>query len=131
MWRKPAIVGIVFLVSARAGAVCPVVVVTGVGDSDGIAVTFRNLGKLPIRQLEFDCQWAQSRPRTSACREANALFYPGVEYTVRYPYPGGQAATVTLAVKSVTTSDGLVWRPSKRQPCRSLRIMPHTPQSTH
>jgi hypothetical protein len=54
----------------------------------------------------------------------NALFYPGMQYTVRYPYPGGVRGTITLAVKSVTMSDGFVWKLSKKQPCRALRIVP-------
>jgi hypothetical protein len=103
--------------------------VSGVGESDGIVVTFRNSGKLLIRHLEFDCT-AQSRRASGVCRETNALFYPGMEYSVRYPYPGGRAVTVMLAVKSITTSDGFTFKPSKRQPCRTLRIVPRMQKST-
>jgi hypothetical protein len=124
-----SIIGTLFLVSADALAVCPVMFVSGVGESDGIVLTFRNSGKLPIRLLEFSCK-SQPSPRDSnTCREANALFYPGMQYTLRYPYPDGKAKPVMLAVESVTTSDGFTWTPSKKQPCRTLRIVPHARQS--
>ncbi len=119
-----SIIGILLFGSANAFAVCPVMIVSGVGEPDGIVLTFRNSGKLLIRQLEFSCKSRPDQHDSNACREANALFYPGMQYTVRYPYPGGQAKTVTVAVKSVTTSDGFIWKPTRKQPCRTLRIAP-------
>jgi len=104
---------------------CPVMLVSGMRDVDGIVVTFRNAGKLPIRDLEFNCSLARAAqpPQRMACREKNALFYPGMEYTLRYPQPRG-TGQVTVSVKSATLSDGYVFRPSKRQSCRTLRISP-------
>ncbi len=125
-----SIIGILLYISGRAIAVCPVMLISGVGQSDGIVLTFRNSGKLPIRHLEFSCKSSPSQRDSNACREANALFYPGMQYTVRYPYPSGSAKTVTLAVKSVTTSDGFTWKPTKKQPCRTLRIVPRTRKSS-
>jgi hypothetical protein len=110
-----------------SGSPCPIMLVSGSGDADGIVITFRNTGKLPIRQLEFNCtpSGAQAGKRKhSPCREGNALFYPGMEYTVRYPYPDGARRVVVVTVKSVTQSEGFVFKPSKRQPCRTLRISP-------
>jgi hypothetical protein len=101
---------------------CPVMLVSGMRDVDGIVVTFRNAGKLPIRDLQFNCSLARAAQRM-ACREKNALFYPGMEYTLRYPQPRG-TGEVTVSVKSATLSDGYVFRPSKRQSCRTLRISP-------
>jgi hypothetical protein len=95
--------------------------VSGSADGDQIVVTFRNAGKLPIRRLEFACA---SGGRTGICREGNALFYPGMQYTVRYPYPRGKRAVVTVAVKSLMMANGFVFKPSKKQPCRTLRIAP-------
>lgn len=118
---------LVILQPYATGSVCPVMLVSGAGEPDAMVVTFRNAGKLPIRRLEFNCTpvRAQSGNRARrACREQNALFYPGPEYTVRYPYPGGVAQAVVVSLKSVTLSDGTVWKPSKRQPCRALRITP-------
>jgi hypothetical protein len=119
-----SIIGILLSISVRALAVCPVTIVNGVGEPDGNVLTFRNPGKLLIRQLEFSCKSQPTQRASNACREANALFYPGMQYTVRYPYPDGKANTVTLAVKSVTTSDGFTWEPTRKQPCRTLRIVP-------
>ena len=125
-----SIIGILVFVSTHTLAVCPVMIVSGVGESDGIVLTFRNSGKLPIRQVQFSCKSQPSQRDSNACREANALFYPGMQYTVRYPYPDGKAKPVTLAVKSVTTSEGFTWTPSKKQPCRTLRIVPHPRKSS-
>ena len=38
-------------VSLAYASSCPVTLVSGMGDVDGIVVTFRNAGKLPIRDL--------------------------------------------------------------------------------
>jgi hypothetical protein len=52
----------VFLVPvAEASSACPVMLVSGAGAQDTISVTFRNLGKLPIRRLEFNCRRANAR----------------------------------------------------------------------
>jgi hypothetical protein len=114
------------LASAYAFGVCPVMMISGAAEHDNIVLTFRNSGKLPIRQLEFSCASLRGQPagQTNLCRETNALFYPGMQYTVRYPYPGATREVVTVAVKSATTSDGFVWRPSKKQACRPVKIMP-------
>jgi hypothetical protein len=102
---------------------CPVMLVSGVGDKDGIIITFRNSGKLPIRQLELNCSLpgAPASAKFMSCDERNALFYPGMEYTLRYPYPR-KVPQVIVSVKRATLSDGYVWKPSRRQPCRTLRI---------
>lgn len=110
-----------------SGSPCPVMLVSGAGEADAIVITFRNTGKLPIRQLEFNCMPAgvqAGKGQRARCREENALFYPGMEYTVRYPYPGPIRRAVVVTVKSVTQSEGFVFKPSKRQPCRTLRISP-------
>lgn len=116
-------------VSLAHASPCPVMLVSGMGDKDGIVLTFRNSGKLPIRRLELNCSLpgAATSARSMACIEKNALFYPGVEYTLRYPYPR-PVPQVTVSVKSATLSDGYVWKPSKRQPCRVLRIRPSRSQ---
>lgn len=115
------------LVWQAKASVCPVMMVSGTGNPDAMVIAFRNAGKLPIRRLEFNCTpvHAQTGKRAGKlCREENAVFYPGAEYTVRYPYPGGTAQAMVVSLKSVTLSDGTVWKPSKGQPCRVLRISP-------
>src|SRR6266567_3957664 len=110
-----------------AKSACPVLMVGGAGDRDGISITFRNLGKLPIRRIEFNCTplRAQSHqaPR-GQCAEQNASFIPRTEFTVSYPYPGGKSAPLVVSLRSVTFSDGHTFKPSKRDPCRVLKITP-------
>ena len=125
MTKAITVTAYLLAVSLAYASSCPVTLVSGTGDVDGIVVTFRNAGKLPIRDLEFNCSLARAAqpPQRMACREKNALFYPGMEYTLRYPQPRG-TGQVTVSVKSATLSDGYVFKPSKRQPCRALRISP-------
>lgn len=111
----------------QASGACPLTLVSGAGDRDSISVTFRNIGKLPIRRIEFSCVLAhgQAHPASSAdCREDNAMFFSATPYTVRYAYPGGVPRTVLVSVKSVTLSGGYVWEPSRHETCRVLRIVP-------
>jgi len=108
---------------AAARPFCPVTLVSGSGGRDGFTVTFWNSGKLPIRRLEFNCRplHAQtSKTHLHPCREENALFFPGSQYTLGYPYPDGMRRPILLSVKSVTLSDGYVWIPDKRRTCHVL-----------
>ena len=125
MTKAITVAAYLLAVSLAYASSCPVMLVGGVGDVDAIIVTFRNVGKLPIRDLEFNCFLARAAQpaQRMACREKNALFYPGMEYTLRYPYPRG-TGQVKVSVKSATLSDGYVFRPSKRQSCRTLTISP-------
>ena len=122
MAKAITVAACLLVISHAYASPCPVMLVSGIGDADGIVLTFRNSGKLPIRNLEFNCLLA-GPAQSMVCRERNALFYPGMEYALRYPYPRG-TGQVTVSVKSATLSDGYVWKPSKRQPCRVLRIHP-------
>lgn len=116
----------VLVISQAYASTCPVTLVSAVGDPDAIVLTLRNSGKLPIRRLEFNCKPARSQAasRGGPCREENALFYPGAELTVRYPYPGAIRQPVVVSLKSAMFSNGFLWKPSKRQPCRTLRVSP-------
>jgi hypothetical protein len=122
-----AMLALLFAPLATASGSCPVTLLTGAADPGAFSVTFMNAGKLPIRRLEFDCMVANTqahKAERALCREQNALFFPGTEYTVRYPYPGGIPRSVRVSLKSVTSSDGYIWKPSQRQPCRVLKIYP-------
>src|SRR6516225_5359279 len=126
-WSAVIWVGLALgLVAGAFASVCPVMMVSGARERDEIVVTFRNVGKLPIRRLEFACT---AGGKLGVCRERNALLYPGMQYTARYPYPGDGRSAVTVAVKSVTMSNGFEWKPSKKQPCRGLRITPERQRS--
>ena len=126
MAKAVRLVNIVAFLSsfAFASGSCPITLLSGAGDATSIAITFQNAGKLPIRQLEFNCTPVQRQPHKGqhTCREANALFFPGMQYTVSYPYPRGVPERMRVSLKSITLSNGYVWKPSQRQPCRVLRI---------
>jgi hypothetical protein len=104
---------------------CPIMLIGGAKDQNTISVTFRNTAKLPIRRLEFNCRLANARANGAGqtrCYEPNASFLPVGEYTVSYAIPGGSRGTVLVSVKSVTFSDGHVFKPTKRDPCTTLTI---------
>ncbi len=117
----------VFLVPlAGASSDCPVMLISGAGDQDAISLTFRNTGKLPIRRLEFNCRRVNARAdkaRRNHCYEPNVSFLPRTEYTLQYGYPDGKGP-VLVSLKSVMFSDGRTWKPSRRDPCRTLKIVP-------
>src|SRR5512140_1924833 len=114
------------LAPGAPAVMCPVAMVSGTGARDGITITFRNQTKSPIRRLEFRCAVVPSGRKTTpgACVESNALFYPGGEYTVNYPYPGGVPRPVMVTVQSVLLMDGFTWKPTKHDVCRGLKITP-------
>jgi hypothetical protein len=43
---------------------------------------------------------------------------------VNYPYPGGKPVALLVSLKSAMFSDGHIFKPSKRDPCRVLKIQP-------
>jgi hypothetical protein len=121
----PVLLVLVFALRGESKSACPIMLVNGAKDRDSISVTFRNVGKDPIRRLEFNCKLANppaKSPSQARCYEPNASFLPVGEYTVSYGVPGGARGTVLVSVKSVTFSDGREWKPTKRDPCRSLTI---------
>ena len=118
----------------QASGACPLTLVSSAGDRDSIRVTFRNLGKLPIRRIEFSCVLARGQAHQASnadCREDNAMFFSATPYTVRYAYPGGVPGTVLVSVQSVTLSGGYVWKPSRHETCRVLRITPAHRKTDH
>lgn len=118
------------MAAAIAQSPCPVMLVGGKADQDQISITFMNMGKLPIRQLEFNCGPRDSAQgntaNLSACRENNALFFPGHEYTLDYAIKP-RSHNIQVSVKSVTLSDGYVWKPSRVQPSpmMAINVDPH------
>lgn len=104
---------------------CPVMLLSGSGEPNAITVTFRTTGRLPIRRLEFGCKRVDAKTGKSQraqCYEPNASFVPRSVYTVSYGIPGSAPGTAVVEVKSVTFSDGHTWKPTKRDPCRTLKI---------
>jgi hypothetical protein len=117
--------GLAFALRGEAKSACPIMLVTGAKDQDTISVTFRNVGKVPIRRLELNCKLANPPAKAAGqarCYEPNASFLPVGEYTVSYGIPGSARGTVLVSVKRVTFSDGREWKPTKQDPCRALTI---------
>jgi hypothetical protein len=108
-----------------ASAQCPIAVVSPRAEADGFSLNIRNLGKLPIRRIEFNCTsvaTATRKAKSGYCVERNVLFFSNNAYTVKYPYPDVKAETVLVSLKSVTLGDGYIWRPNKNEPCQRLKI---------
>jgi hypothetical protein len=129
-----ALLALAFAARGDTKSSCPIMLVGGAKDQDTISVTFRNTAKLPIRRLEFSCRLANppaKGARQARCYEPNASFLPVGEYTVLYAIPGGSRGTVLVTVKSVTFSDGHIFKPTKRDPCKTLTIrMPNKKAGT-
>lgn len=109
---------------AYASGGCPVTLISGTGGSDSISITFRNTGKLPVRQLEFNCKLVGNRSGKAgpiACKEDSALFFPGMDYTVTYPQHA-RARGVRVSLRSVGFADGYLWKPLQEASCRVLKI---------
>ena len=110
---------------AGASSSCPVTLLSGTGTPSSISVTFKNAGKLSIRQLEFNCKMLDTqgdKAQSTQCYVKNAFFFPGTQYTVNYSYPSGVFAPVRVSLKSVTFADGHTWKPFQRESCRVLKI---------
>ena len=125
---KAALFLVIFLflnLLAFGSGSCPINLLGADGAANSISITFQNIGKLPIRQLEFACVPLQEpvhKEQRISCRETNALFFPGMEYTVSYPYPNGISGRILVSVKSITLSTGYFWKPSKNDRCGELRV---------
>ena len=129
-----ALLALAFASRGDTKSSCPIMLVGGAKDQDTISVTFRNTAKLPIRRLEFSCRLTSPPAKgvgQARCYEPNASFLPVGEYTVSYAIPGGSRGTVLVSVKSVTFSDGHIFKPTKRDPCKTLMIrMPNKKAGT-
>ena len=105
-----------------AATACPVSLVDGKADRDGIVLSLRNKGKLPIQQLEFNCTPATSpTAHRPTCHEETGLFFPGTEYTISFAYPN-RAGSILVSLKAARLSDGSFWMFKRDQSCRPLRI---------
>lgn len=108
--------------SSEASIPCPVSFLDGKSDADGISLSFRNKGKLPIQQLAFTCVLAAHKTRPSSCHEETGLFFPGNSYDLTFLPPKTSDRSVQVALRSARLSDGAVWHANRDQPCRPLRL---------
>ena len=106
-----------------ADAPCPVTLIDGSYTQGGISLSFRNIGKLPIQQLELDCAplGGQSAART-ACHVESGLFFPGTQSAMSFLYPGNRLNAVLVSVKRIRLSDGNIWMATRSQFCPTLKI---------
>lgn len=111
------------LLSARplqAGLACPVLLYDGKVSQGSVTVTFRNQGKLPIRELDLAC--TPLHGRKSDCHAEAGVFFPYTPYDINFSYPGKTPRAMVLSLKAAIYTDGLRWTSLRDQPCKSLRI---------
>jgi hypothetical protein len=106
-----------------AAIACPVSLVDGRADQDGIILSFRNIGKLPVQELELNCMPIGS-PATHGltCHTETGLFFPGTEYTSSFAYKS-HAGVIQVSLLAARLSDGSTWLLNRDQRCRPLRIV--------
>jgi hypothetical protein len=108
---------------AQAAIACPVILVNGHANQDGVDLTFINRGKLPLDDLELSCtSFTAQTTRRSACHAETGIFYPGTTYTVQFSLPQKDTRSILVSLKSARLSDGDTWTSSHDQSCRSLKI---------
>jgi hypothetical protein len=125
-WKRVLMVLIVsaFVQQSWAVIACPVTLVDGKADRDGIILSFRNTGKLPIQELELDCALTSSQGvHRTTCHNEMGLFFPGTDYTSSFAYRS-HAESIQVSVKTARLSDGSTWMSIRDQRCRPLRIAP-------
>lgn len=104
---------------SSAAIACPVSLFDGKADPDGIVLTFRNIGKLPVQQLAFACAPSKG---SAVCHEETGLFFPGTDYTSTFAYPG-RAASILVSLQVARLADGSMWLTKRDQRCRPLRVV--------
>jgi hypothetical protein len=125
-WKPVLMVFIVsaFVHQSWAVIACPVTLVDGKADRDGVTVSFRNTGKLPIQGLELNCALTSSQGvHRTTCHNETGLFFPGTDYTSSFAYRS-HAGSIEVSVKTARLSDGSTWMSNRDQRCRPLRIDP-------
>jgi hypothetical protein len=123
-WKRVLIAFMVgaFVHQSWAAIACPVTLVEGKADQDGVVLSFRNTGKLPIQELEFDCALTSGpTAHRLTCHRETGLFFPGTDYTSSFAY-SSRAGSIQVSLKAARLSDGSTWIFNRDQRCRPLRI---------
>jgi len=106
-----------------AAAACPVSLFDGTANQDGIVLSFRNVGKLPIQQLVFGCTSSKTpAAHHPNCHEETGLFFPGTDYTSSFAYPG-RAGSILVSLETARLAGGSFWMAKRDQRCRPLRVV--------
>ena len=107
---------------SRGTIACPVSLVDGRAGENDIVLSFRNKGKLPIQQLEFDCTPSRGpKAHRLTCHQETGLFFPGTTYTSSFAYPN-RAGSILVSLEAARLSDGSFWTSKRDQRCPPLRI---------
>jgi hypothetical protein len=105
-----------------AAIACPVSLLEGKADQDGIVLSFRNKGKLPIQELEFSCTpTSGATAHRLTCHTETGLFFPGTDYTSSFAY-SSRAGFTQVSLRTARLSDGSSWIFNRDQRCHPLRI---------
>ncbi len=119
------------LTPSHAAIPCPVSFLSGMTDANGISLSFRNKGKLPIQQVEITCAvGGVYKHDRSICHEETGLFFPGNSYDLTFLYPRVGDRSVQIALRAARLSDGSVWHSTRDQQCRPLKISQHKNPAT-
>jgi hypothetical protein len=111
-----------FVHQSWAVIACPVTLVEGKADQDGVVLSFRNTGKLPVQELELDCALTSSpTAHRTTCDRVTGLFFPGTDYTSSFAYRS-RSDSIQVSLKAARLSDGSSWISNRDQRCRPLRI---------
>lgn len=114
---------VVSLQPSHASIPCPVSFLDGKLDTDGISLSFRNKGKLPIQEFEIACGLLGPHKSNHArCYEQAGLFFPGNSYDLKFLYPLVSERPVQPSLQSARLADGSVWHANRDQMCRPLKI---------
>jgi hypothetical protein len=106
-----------------AAIACPVSLFDGTVDQDGAGLSFRNVGKLPIQQLVFDCAITKgSTVHRSTCHEETGLFFPGTDYTSSFAFPH-RAGPIVVSLAEARLAGGSMWLSKRDQRCQPLRLV--------
>jgi hypothetical protein len=119
-----AFLAMIFLLASSqpsyAGLACPVMLYAGKVSQGTVTLSFRNQGKVPIREIDLAC--TPLHGRKSDCHTEPGVFFPGTPYDINFSYPGKSPRSMVLSVKAAIYAGGLRWTSLRDQPCKSLRI---------
>jgi hypothetical protein len=118
MWKAIFPV-VLMLVSVQSPAEipCPIMLVSADANQDSITLSFMNKGKVPVQQLNLACT-----TRGTICHTESGLFYPGMEYSIDFSYPGAAHRAKVVTLEMARLAGGVVWTRTPSQSCRTLKV---------
>ncbi len=126
MWKAVVLAALIAIPARQSLAEipCPITLISGDADQDSIRLSFMNKGKVPVQQLNLSCTPPKDQTaRGAACHTESGLFYPGMEYSLDFPYPGVAGRAIVISLRTARLAGGVVWTATPSQSCRALRIL--------